>query len=59
MLSRNLTNELLHVGWHDIKCLACGGIFDSRASKSCKPQKHVLKKVHDDGRCQPGDDGLL
>jgi hypothetical protein len=52
-------NELLHVGWHDIKCPACRGVFDSRAGRSCKPQKHVLKKVHDDGRCQPGDDGLL
>jgi hypothetical protein len=51
--------ELLHVGWHDIKCPACGGVFDSRAGRSCKPQKHVKKKVHDDGRCQPGDDGLL
>jgi phage FluMu protein Com len=24
-------NELLHVGWHDIKCPACRGVFDSRA----------------------------
>jgi hypothetical protein len=31
-------NELLHVGWHDIKCPACGGVFDSRAGSSCKPQ---------------------
>jgi hypothetical protein len=54
-----LPNELLHVGWHDIKSPACGGVFDSRAGKSYKPQKHVLKKVHDDGRCQSGDDGLL
>jgi hypothetical protein len=52
-------NELLHVGWHDIKCPACGGFFDSRADRSCKPKKRVLKQVHDDGRCQPGDDGLL
>jgi hypothetical protein len=52
-------NELLHVGWHDIKCSACGGVFDSRAGRLSKPQKHVLKKAHDDGRCQPGDDGLL
>jgi hypothetical protein len=52
-------NELLHVGWHDVMCPACGGVCDSRAGRSCKPQKHVLKKVHDDSRRQPGDDGLL
>jgi hypothetical protein len=52
-------NELLHVGRHDIKCPAYGGVFDLRADRSCKPKTHVMKKVHDDARCQPGDDGLL
>jgi hypothetical protein len=52
-------NELLHVGWPDIKCTRLRRCLDSWAGRSPKPQKHVLKKVHDDGRCQPGDDGLL